>query len=440
MITPHPPGAKYTGFYGVNGATIQSIQVTCAGGCDGFALGEFALAPTPVDLSISMSGPEQVFAGEDLTYTIPVTNTGATPAYAVKVTFPLHSMSYLSANYTCNQSLDTLTCNLGDLPGGTRRDLTVLLQPGTSYVTEDPDASILVSNQAQTSCSNLDNNPDNNLSNFVNTLITEQADLKVSTYSIPDTSVRAGELLTYTIHTDNLGPSTARNVVVSDTLLSNPNFQIESCSFSTTQGSGTLTQPSCAGTFVTFPDSPDMSVFTTSQLRPPGPGTSGRLIASFVLRALTDLDASNTTQAYADTPDPETSNNTITGSISVSAVADLSVTMTATIPSLPAGGQADFQVEVTNHGPSKAENILLNDFIPTGLVSGTIQVSGLPAGSCTAGTPGDPADPLICQVGDLDKDGSNSFQYPGSDRPGLLRRPARPHSGEPGGGQLGYFR
>ncbi|MCC7019703.1 MAG: hypothetical protein IT332_08105, partial [Ardenticatenales bacterium] len=76
---------------------------------------------------------------------------------------------------------------------------------------------------------------DPNLANNCDTetdLVKELADLRVTKFSEPHENIRAGQIFTYTIYVDNLGPSVARNVVISDTMLSSGNVSIQSCAFS----------------------------------------------------------------------------------------------------------------------------------------------------------------------------------------------------------------
>ena len=58
------------------------------------------------------------------------------------------------------------------------------------------------------------------------TFIEDLADLLVVKMSKPDTHVDAGELFTYTIFVENLGPSYARNVSIRDEILSSGAFTV----------------------------------------------------------------------------------------------------------------------------------------------------------------------------------------------------------------------
>ena len=65
-----------------------------------------------------------------------------------------------------------------------------------------------------------------------------------------------------------------------------------------------------------------------------------------------------------------------------------------------AGETAGWRISVTNNGPSTAENVVVTDPLPEGLVDGSVfgDVIGL---NCTLGTPGDPADPMVCNLGTI---------------------------------------
>jgi uncharacterized repeat protein (TIGR01451 family) len=126
------------------------------------------LATTPVgaDLSITKSGsPNPVVSGNQLTYTITVTNNGPQNATGVTVTDPLpatvHFNSVSSTQGTCTRSTTTtpktkdgtVTCGLGALSNGASATVTIVVtatQPG------------MLTNTASVSGDQTDPNPANN--------------------------------------------------------------------------------------------------------------------------------------------------------------------------------------------------------------------------------------------------------------------------------------
>jgi uncharacterized repeat protein (TIGR01451 family) len=130
--------------------------------------------------------------------------------------------------------------------------------------------------------------------------------------------------------------------------------------------------------------------------------------------ALQELTIEAFTTAASATPDPDLSNNVAHDIVDFDAVADLEVRKVAG-PAVDAGEIATWAVTVINHGPSAAQNALLLDTLPAGLVDGTVAITGSVVSdvlgtpvveapvSCSLGTPGDPDDPARCDLGGLPK-------------------------------------
>src|SRR3954468_9065634 len=87
--------------------------------------GGAAAAPGDADLSITKTdSPDPVVQGNNLTYTIKVTNSGPLDATTVVVTDNLPStsdvdfVSATSASGTCTRASNTVTCDLGTIANG----------------------------------------------------------------------------------------------------------------------------------------------------------------------------------------------------------------------------------------------------------------------------------------------------------------------------------
>src|SRR5262249_50725240 len=74
----------------------------------------------------------------------------------------------------------------------------------------------------------------------------------------------------------------------------------------------------------------------------------------------------NTPTIASDTSDPDGSNNSATAMSTVSAAADLGVTISAPA-TVTAGDTVVYTINVTNSGPSDAQNVVLADSLPAGL-------------------------------------------------------------------------
>ena len=96
------------------------------------------------------------------------------------------------------------------------------------------------------------------------------ADLRITKFVEPFTPIQAGQIFTYTIFVDNLGPDIADNVIITDTLLSSTNVSVQSCAFSVSQGGGSITQFTCTtGPLVSTQFGTDVGTFSTNHLDPP---------------------------------------------------------------------------------------------------------------------------------------------------------------------------
>jgi uncharacterized repeat protein (TIGR01451 family) len=123
---PNPPGEP--------GGAIESPPVS---GVDRY---QFARLIRPLaeqaDLEISKAdSPDPVTVGDNLTYTITVTNLGPDAATNVVVTDTLPSgVTFVSASPGCVHSAGVVTCNLGNIPAGGFVTITIVVTvtaPGT---------------------------------------------------------------------------------------------------------------------------------------------------------------------------------------------------------------------------------------------------------------------------------------------------------------------
>jgi len=225
------------------------------------------------------------------------------------------------------------------------------------------------------------------------------ADLRVTQGSTRSATVGVGEVFTYTIFVDNLGPSYAHNVVVTDTIV--PTSSITIMGWLPSQGSCTV-----AGNLITC---------NLGDLPEPG-----RATIEIAVKANEPVTINSNVRVTSDTFDPNTDNNlwppegclSCGGFIDVTAVSDLVVTMTevgevqvngspgGTVTlianQVTAGRSLTYTLNITNTGPSDAENVVLQVSLPPWLV-----VTGATPsqGACDTGSP--PLDKLTCSLGKL---------------------------------------
>ena len=162
------------------------------------------------DLVVAKSGAPTVVAGNQLAYTVVVTNNGPSLAQDVTLVDALPSGTIFVAaapsQGTCNGGV---TCLLGTLAMNATATVRI-----TVTVAGDTTGNLV--NVAQASSSNPDSNLANNRAPFTTTA-TAQAALYVSKVATPEPAVLGGQL-TYRIVVTNAGPSAAQHVTVTDNL------------------------------------------------------------------------------------------------------------------------------------------------------------------------------------------------------------------------------
>lgn len=87
--------------------------------------------PLNADLSLTQSdSPDPVKVGNDLTYSLEVTNSGFDDAPNVVITDRLpDGVTFVSASSGCTESAGTVRCNLGDLADGATRTVEIVVTP-----------------------------------------------------------------------------------------------------------------------------------------------------------------------------------------------------------------------------------------------------------------------------------------------------------------------
>ncbi|MBV8516276.1 MAG: DUF11 domain-containing protein [Acidobacteria bacterium] len=163
------------------------------------------------DLSLIKSGPPSVTAGQNVTYTITVTNNGPLAANNIFVDDPTPAgVTFVANSGACTNSYP---CGLGTLTAGQTATITSTYNVPASY------ASGSVANTATVSSSTPDTNSANNSSTATTTVTgppppPASADLAIA--RIGPSQAAPGDHVTFTITVTNNGPANATAVVVSD--------------------------------------------------------------------------------------------------------------------------------------------------------------------------------------------------------------------------------
>lgn len=175
-------------------------------------------AAPAADLSVSQTvAPTQGTVGNNLTYSVTVTNNGPATASSVALTVSFSGpaiavFSVVPSQGSCN-NFSSVSCSLLNLSSGASALITIVVTPNSGGT---------LTSTAAVSSAQSDSNSTNN-SYILNTNVSGGVDLSITQLALPD-PVTAGNKLTYTINIVNAGSATATNVTLTDTLPSGATF------------------------------------------------------------------------------------------------------------------------------------------------------------------------------------------------------------------------
>lgn len=313
------------------------------------------LVTAVADLSLSKSdNVDPVVAGESLTYTVGVSNAGPSAAENVVISdFVPAGVSLVSVSGsgggTCNAGVPgdpflPTTCSFGTLAAGSARTMTIV-------VDVHPETRGALLNDARVSSATLDDDTSNDLANET-TSVVASADLQVAKTDLQDPVV-AGEILDYELTVVNAGPSSSRNVVITDLLPEELTF----LSATILDGSG-----ECV---LADPTTNTVTCHIGELL--PNPGTpvfievKGHVSASTPSGTLTNIAMIGSTE----TPDPVAANDSTQEDTAVITVADLAIDKTSNQDTYKPSPQVIYTITVTNLGSSDAQDVVVVDTLPT---------------------------------------------------------------------------
>ena len=212
------------------GAT-RTIQVsgTLAGGATSIsntsAIAGAEIDPNPVndtstvsadvtqvaDVSIlKTSSPTSTQPGDQVVWTLSATNDGPSTALDVVISDVLPAgVTFVSASPGCSNVAGTVTCNVGDIPSGQQRQVTITVSINVG-------APSTVTNTATVDSDTDDPDPTDN-SSTSSVSVAESADLNL-TKTANTANAAPGDTITYTLTVRNDGPSTSRDVTLSDSI------------------------------------------------------------------------------------------------------------------------------------------------------------------------------------------------------------------------------
>ena len=296
------------------------------------------------DLSITKTGPSNISAATNITYVITVQNVGPSSASNVSVSDALDpNVTFVSANssgfWNCSYSSPAVTCAA-----------TATLAVGTApenitIVVTAPGEPMTVSNSASVTSSTPDPAAANNHSGSISTTVSPEANVSIVKVA-PAAPIAANQPLTFTLHVQNAGPSTATNLVVTDVI--DPRFTFVSAD------AGDWTCQFDAATATVTCDRPSLVVGAAPPIE-------------IVVQTPFEAAVVPNTATVTATGDPDPSDNTSSINTTVNAAIDLSVTKSDAPDPAILGTTLTYTIVVTNAGPSTATNVAMNDVLPSGL-------------------------------------------------------------------------
>ncbi len=317
------------------------------------------------DLSVTLGdSPDPVIAGTTLTYTLNIQNAGPSTATAITLTQVLPpGVSYVNGSGTgwaCTPGSGNVSCSLASLGVGAASTLTVA-------VTVNPGEHGPLNSSASVGASEPDPASGNN-SSSTSTGVSRQADVSLTIADAPD-PVAAGGELTYTFTIQNLGPSFAEAVTLTDVLPAEVTYQRYS--------SADWICGHAGGTFSCDP-------------RQLAPGYSGT-IEMVVTVSITQGTLSNQVTVGSSTPDATPANNTAGSTTQVTPLADLKVSLSSSLDPARAGNPLQYTVLVENLGVSVAEAVTLTFQVSPGVAyfgaAGSGWACGISSGLVTCTLP-----------------------------------------------------
>jgi len=329
-------------------------------------------------------------AGSTAFCTIAVFNAGPSTAQNVQVTDNI----FASTPFTVTSVLTSpsVACTA---PGGATTSGTVscafgsLASGGTATVTVNFSANSGgdINDTAMVTATTPDPNTANNSATGKVTFVSS-ADVSITKVSSPNPVV-AGTNLTYTISVGNVGPSTATNVVVKDTLPGQVSM------VSTTPSAG-----SCTGG---IPGNPLQPLTCTLGSLANGGSATITVVVTVAPNTPSGTILVNNATVASDVADPNNANNSSTAFTNVSTSANLAIVKTSDKSVYKPSSIVTYTITVTNNGPSDALAVLVTDNLPA-LKQATYKSD---TGGCSRNAT--PPTVLTCSLGTVPTGTSKSF-------------------------------
>lgn len=350
-------------------------------GADSGSIDTLVIGISDLNVIAKLDAPDPAVAGlaSGLTYTISVENLGPSDAFEadppgvqltdvipanLAIVSAVHQPGDGGAPQPCNVSGQTVTCNMGRVnvihhqPNGTEPNpevVTIVVTPACNAHLTHPPVSPLTNIASVSNAGELDPEPSNNSASSTTGFIGEvdMSSSKTASIGVPPAFVVAGESMTYTVTASNAGPSTATNVVISDTLPAGLAF-VSGAGCSATGGTPFVNQQvTCTLPSVTCGGSGNRT-FTVNVASNVAEGTVVTNNITGLAQDETEINSGNETS----------SRNTLVRRRSNLAIAK---TRTSPVGVCVPGESVSYQLVVTNIGPSDSSGATVTDNFPGSL-------------------------------------------------------------------------
>lgn len=313
---------------------------------------------TEADMAIEKTGEPGYTAGESYTWHLRVRNLGPSNAENVVVADPLPAgTTFVSATAPCALASGEVKCELGDQPPSFDQtyDVTVEVDPGT---TTSP-----LSNTAKVETDTEDTNPTNDESTFGPTA-GSLADVWIEKSAAPE-AIDRKQQTTFTLVVGNDGPSTARDVELTDPLPAGLEFV-------------STDEPPCS----------QAAGAVTCVFGDMAPGAEETV--EITVKGIANGEHDNVATVTTTTPEPAVHKpNSDEATVIVGPVADLALEKTGPA-TVAADGQLTWTLKATNNGEDPATGVRIVDPLP----AGTVFVSADSGCALEGGS-------VVCAIGDL---------------------------------------
>ncbi|MFW5941252.1 MAG: CARDB domain-containing protein, partial [Chloroflexota bacterium] len=324
--------------------------------------------PTEADVTVDKSPSSTLVAvGDDLVYTIGVTNRGLADAENVTIVDTLPAGVNFDSADASQGSCESpdgneITCNLGDIsyPDPGFASVTIRVQPNQEG---------MIVNTVEVFADNEPDDDDDSLNQSSATVeVQNVSDLSVTKTASADPVM--DEEMTYTVNVVNNGPATATEVQMQDSLP--PSVTVQSIDAS---------QGNCS-------ESGNVVDCDLGNLAAHANATVTIVVIPNEVGSITNWAAVSGEQA-----DPFPANDEFELNTTIQPRADLGISKTASADPAEVGNELVYTLNVTNHGPGPAEDVTIEDDLPGSVV--------FLSASASQGTCGDSTNLVICDLGDM---------------------------------------